>query len=280
MAADDRPLSRLTLEATSVADDVSYIALADLSTVLHGRDVDHRIIGGHMVTVLAARWELGADLYRETGDADLGIPPVVARNRGVFADLGELGYSGGNGHRFTRPLDDVPVRLGSDDDVRREATIDVLVPAYRSRARENQRFGDHLTTVEVLGLATALRRPPVTLHLDVGRLNGDRLDFDLVVPDEVAALVLKALATRVRYKATDVVDVWRCLEIAFAAGVKPNEFSEGEPARAADVVRRLFADGESRGMNDLATELRLSAPAADRRYTRIRALVRRILGDS
>lgn len=280
MAADGRPLSRLTLEATSVADDVGYVALADLSRVLHGRDVEHRIIGGHMVTVLAARWQLGADLYRKTGDADLGIPPVVARDRGVFADLGALGYAGGGGHRFTRPLDDVPVRVAGDDDVRREATIDVLVPAYRSRARENQRFGDHLTTVEVLGLATALRRPPVTLHLNVGRLNGDRLDFDLVVPDEVAALVLKALATRVRYKATDVIDVWRCLEIALAAGVKPNEFAEGESARAADVVRRLFADRDGLGINDLATEQRLSALAADRRFTRIRALVGRILGDS
>lgn len=279
MAADDRPLSRLTLEATSVADDVSYVALADLSTVLHGSDVDHRIIGGHMVTVLAARGQLGADLYRETGDADLGIPPVVARDRAVFTALGQLGYTGGSGHRFTRPLDDVPVRVAGDDDVRREATIDVLVPAYRSRARENQRFGDHLTTVEVLGLATALRRPPVRLHLSVGRLNGDRLDFDLVVPDEVAAVVLKALATHVRYKTTDIVDVWRCLEIAFAAGVKPNEFSEGEPARAADVVRRLFADRDGRGMNNLVTEQRLAAATADRRYTRIRALVRRILGD-
>jgi hypothetical protein len=110
------------------------------------------------------------------------------------------------------------------------------------------------------------------LHLSVGRLNGDRLDFDLVVPDEVAAVVLKALAIRVRYKATDIVDVWRCLEIAFAAGVKPNEFSEGEPARAAGVVRRLFADRDGRGMNNLATEQRLAAAAADRRYTRIRAL--------
>lgn len=154
----------------------------------------------------------------------------------------------------------------------------MLVPAYRSRARENQRFGDHLTTVEVLGLATALRRPPVTLHVDVGRLNGDRLDFDLVVPDEVAALVLKALPTRVRYRATDVIDVWRCLEVALAAGVNPDEFSEGEPARAADVVRRLFTDRDGRGMSDLVTGQRLSAAAADRRYTRIRALVRRILG--
>lgn len=280
MDADDTPLSRLTLDATSVADDVSYVALADLSTVLRARDINHRIIGGHMVTALGARWKLGAGLYRETGDADVGIPLTVARDRAVFEHLGELGYAGGGGHRFARPLDDVPVRLAGDDDVPREATIDVLVPAYTSRARESQRFGDHLTTLEVPGLAISLRRPPVTLRLDVGRLNGDRLDFDLVVPDEVAALVLKAFATRVRYKATDVVDAWRCLEIAFAAGIKPNEFSEGEPARAADVIRQLFATRAGRGMTDLTTEQRLSEQGADQRYTRIRALIQRVLVDS
>jgi hypothetical protein len=204
---------------------------------------------------------------------------MVARDRGVFDALAELGYAGGGGHRFTRPLDDVPVRVAGEDDTPREATIDVLVPAYRSRARDNQRFGDHLTTVEVPGLAISLRRPPVTLHLDVGRLNGDRLDFELVVPDEVAALVLKALATRVRYKATDVIDVWRCLEIAYAAAVKPAEFAEGEPARAAEVVRQLFVTRAGRGMADLSTEQRLSEQGADQRYTRIRALIQRVLGN-
>lgn len=36
-------LSRLTFEATSVADDLSYVALADLATVLRGNDVTYRV---------------------------------------------------------------------------------------------------------------------------------------------------------------------------------------------------------------------------------------------
>lgn len=160
----------------------------------------------------------------------------------------------------------------------REVVIDILVPAYSSRPRDNRRFGDHLVTSEVPGLATALRRPPVTLPIEFGRLNGDTLEAELAFPDEVAALVLKALATRVRYKATDVVDVWRCLEVAFAAGVKPSEFTAGQPAEAAAIIRSLFTGRDGRGMNDLIAEQRISNPGADQRYTRLRALVGRVLG--
>ena len=40
----------------------------------------------------------------------------------------------------------------------------------------------------------------------------------MVFPDEVAALTLKAFASQVRDKATDLVDLWRCLEVAYTAG--------------------------------------------------------------
>jgi len=61
------PLSRIVLAAASVADDLNYVALADISRVLDAQTTDYRIIGGLMVTALAVRWELGASLYRETG---------------------------------------------------------------------------------------------------------------------------------------------------------------------------------------------------------------------
>jgi len=51
-------------------------------------------------------------------------------------------------------------------------------------------------------------------------LNGDLSSVRLPFPDEVSALVLKAFATTVRTKPTDIVDVWRCLEICLGAGVK------------------------------------------------------------
>jgi hypothetical protein len=95
MAADP-PLSHLVLAAASVADDLGFVALADLRTALGEETGDYRIIGGHMVTTLAARWQLGAGLYRETGDADLGISPVVVRDRDVVgrpAHMSGLGRS-------------------------------------------------------------------------------------------------------------------------------------------------------------------------------------------
>jgi len=64
--AADAPLSTLALGATSVADDLGYVALHDLAVALEDVTADYRVIGGHMVTMLAARWQLGASLYRET----------------------------------------------------------------------------------------------------------------------------------------------------------------------------------------------------------------------
>jgi hypothetical protein len=63
--------------------DLGYVALNDLAEALGDIAADYRVIGGHMVTMLVARWQLGADLYRETGDVDLGIPPIAARDDGA-----------------------------------------------------------------------------------------------------------------------------------------------------------------------------------------------------
>jgi hypothetical protein len=52
------PLTRLTLGAASVTDDLGYVALSDLARALGDIAADFRVIGGHMVTVLAARWQL------------------------------------------------------------------------------------------------------------------------------------------------------------------------------------------------------------------------------
>src|SRR5580692_2978798 len=96
------PLTTVTLSAASVADDVGYVALADLARALRGLTDDYRVIGGHMVTVLAARWQLGHDLYRETGDVDLGIPPIVARDKGVVSRLKGISYLQVAGNRSAR----------------------------------------------------------------------------------------------------------------------------------------------------------------------------------
>ena len=60
--ATGTPVTRLALGAASVADDLGCVALSDLARALGGIAADCRVIGGHMVTVLAARWQLGHEL--------------------------------------------------------------------------------------------------------------------------------------------------------------------------------------------------------------------------
>jgi hypothetical protein len=105
------PLTRITLGAASVADDLGYVVLADLSRALRGITEDYRVIGGHLVTILAARWRLGHDLYRETGDVDLGIPPIVARDHNLVSRLKDLNYMQVAGNSFARGLPDIPVGM-------------------------------------------------------------------------------------------------------------------------------------------------------------------------
>ena len=273
------PLTRLTLGAASVADDLGYVALSDLARALGDIAADFRVIGGHMVTVLGERWRLGYELYRETGDVDLGITPIVARSHHVVGRLKDLDYAQVAGNRFARELSDIPVKIkGEQDSPRPEAFIDVLVPAYTSRARENVQVGDDLFTTEVPGLQLALARPPVTITLELHRLNDTILHCELPFPDEVSALVLKSLATTVRSKDTDIADIWRCLEIAFAAGLRPADFTRGVSAEAAEVIRSLFGSSRGAPVAALAAEQHLSAEATDARFTRIRALIAHVLG--
>jgi hypothetical protein len=277
--APGTPLNRLALGAGSVADDLGYVALNDLAGALGDMAADYRVIGSHMVTMLAARWHLEAALYRETGDVDLGIPPVVARDKGVVSRLKGISYLQVAGNRFARALSDIPVGMTGERDSRNpEALIDVLVPTYTSRTRENVRVGEDLFTTEVPGLQLALARPPVTISLELRRLNGLTLRCELPFADELSAVVLKSLATTVRSKDTDITDVWRCLEIAFAAGIGPAEFTSGTRADSAKLIRTLFGSRHGAPMAALAAEQRLSTEAADKRFTRIQALIARVLG--
>jgi hypothetical protein len=152
------PLNRIVLAAGSVADDLSYVALADISHLLDTQTSDYRIIGGLMVTALAARWDLGASLYRETLDADLGVLPVVARDLDLAWRLRASGYQQVAGDRFERPVPDVPAGISGSAPSAYRAAIDVLVPACTSRPKQHVQVGKDLVTTEVLGLQLALAR--------------------------------------------------------------------------------------------------------------------------
>jgi hypothetical protein len=195
----------------------------------------------------------------------------------VLGRLLERGYQRVEGNRFARPIDDVPVTVRGAE-TQRSAIVDILVPSYRTRARSNHRVSDDLVTTEVPGLALALKRETVLLSMELGRLNGEKLDARIAFPDEVAAVTLKGFASQVRNKPTDIVDLWRCLEVAYAAGTDPAAFTDGEAAEAARIVRALFHRRNGDGMSVLEEEQRLSGAAADQRFTRVRALIQRVMG--
>ena len=202
----------------------------------------------------------------------------MAQDRNLVGRLKDLNYLQVAGNRFARVLTDIPAgmkeRAGSDP----EALIDVLVPAYTSRPRANVQVGEDLFTTEVPGLQLALARPPIMITLELRRLNGETVRCELPFADEVSALVLKAQATRVRSKDTDIADIWRCLEIAFAAGVGPENFAGGVRAESAELIRSLFRNRRNAPITAVSLGQRLSAEAADGRLTRIRALISRVLG--
>jgi hypothetical protein len=93
----------LYLAAASRSDELSFVALVDVASVFdEAHCEDWRLIGGQMVQLHANRLKLGADLYRETRDADIGVPPVVVKEFGLVDRLRELGYEKAAGERLER----------------------------------------------------------------------------------------------------------------------------------------------------------------------------------
>lgn len=122
--AAETPLNSLVLAAASVSDDLSFVAMADLSAALaEVTDIESRIIGGHMVTLHVQRWGLGRELYRETRDADVGIAPIAVKDGRLINLLKQRGYKRAAGNTYARRLEDVPISVGDDQDL--SASIDL-----------------------------------------------------------------------------------------------------------------------------------------------------------
>ncbi len=120
--------------------------------------------------------------------ADLGVPPIVARDLDIPGKLKAAGYQQVAGDRFERPVPDVPARI-----IRQRVT---RLPRRRRRPRARVH---EPATAERAGRdrprdnrgPRSPYRPPVELALDLRRLNGDVLAVWLLFPDEVSALTLK-----------------------------------------------------------------------------------------
>lgn len=109
------------LISTTREDDASYIALGDLAAVL-SRHSGTKIIGGHMVSLIAAAFPSPGLIERRTGDADAGIPVQLADAGEVHVDLLNAGYEAESGNRYVKTRYDHP-----------KPTIDLLIPAFSGR---------------------------------------------------------------------------------------------------------------------------------------------------
>lgn len=261
-------MSRTTvaLPSLSAAMDGGFTAIADVSQAMTsaGAQDDYRLIGG--TTVMLHIQRLGLDLpLRATGDADFGVPPHVLRRPDLVEAIERLGYHKVFGNRWERQLDE-----------RRVAAVDLLVPSFRSRARDTVTVGDVVTT-EVPGLAEALRRPGIEVSAEFLLTDGSRLETTVILPDAIGTLAMKALVRAVRTEWRDAEDLWRCLEIAAAENVEPSDFDVSAPLRNLRLVlwRELGTDGAA----VTALVERLQNDAAARLRTRLRALLVDVVGE-
>jgi hypothetical protein len=256
---------RLVLASLSGAMDGGLTAIAEVADVLGeaGALDQCRLIGGVTVLLHQMRLEINLPL-RVTGDADFGLPRLLLKDAAIVDAIEARGYQKVLGNRWERPLD-----------ATRTAAVDLLVPAYRSRARDTVKVGDIVTT-EVPGLAEALRRPGIKVDVQVVLTDGSSLTTTVVIPDAASTLGLKAWARTVRNEERDAQDLWRCLEIALADGVTVATFT-ADPSLGEIIPilqRELGPEGSS-----VADITRAVPPdEAARRRTRLRALVAAVAG--
>lgn len=246
--------------------DGGFIAIADVSGAMSevGASDDYRLIGG--VSVLLHVQRLGLDLpLRATGDADFGVPLHLLRKPGLVPAIEARGYHKIAGNRWERTIDN-----------RRVATVDLLVPAYTSRARNTKRVGQAVTT-EVPGLAVALHRPGIAVDAELRLTNNDVRKTTIVLPDALATLILKARARTVRDEERDAQDLWRCLEVAAADAVTPAVIDAEEVGDLRDLLQRELGPG---GASLGAITRGLTEDAAVRLRTRIRSLLADVIGDA
>ena len=248
-------MTGVVLLSMSRAQDAGYLALADVASITDELDVEYRLVGGHMVALLVAVYQVTGLPNRETADADLGAPFAVAGDQRLVDALHARGYAqSGASNRFARP-----------DDSGLELVIDVLAPSYTGRHEPNQQHGT-LYVDEIPGLSFALAAQPVVVDIEA-RLSsgGEPLRTTVRIPGPLPALCLKLLAYRSRNAAKDAVDIWRLLAGCRAAGIGPDSWGrQGTKRDAARELERFAQLG--------SPALRQATPDA-RAQAQIRALV-------
>ncbi|RKR75672.1 hypothetical protein [Frondihabitans australicus] len=186
--------------ATGPEDDGAFRALYDLASIA----ADHpevRVIGGHMVGLLAAAFPSPGLVARRTGDADAGLPLTLADDGSIHASLVRAGYNAIKGNRY----------------VHDQRVIDVLVPTLNGRFGDTIRAGRAYDAMPGLHLALGA---PIVIDANLTLTDGTVLECAVPVPTVENAVVLKAYAWRDRWVRTvkDTVDLSNLLHIVDAHG--------------------------------------------------------------
>lgn len=253
-------ITTLALVSTSRAQDAGYLAMKDVTGVAAAVRAPYRIVGGQMVTLLVAAYEVTGVPARETADADLGTTFDVVADPNLVAVLTERGYgSVGAANRFERV------------DAMLTLAIDVLVPSFTGRLETSQQHGD-MVVDEIPGLSFALERPALELSLETRLTDARTVQMNVALPDPVAALCLKALSYGSRYAARDAHDLWRLLEVAYTSGIRVSGWpTSATPSDASVVLHRFFNRAPANGLRDISADTAIQ--------TRVRALVAAVVAE-
>ena len=253
---------RVVLPSTSLAQDAAYRGMADVAAAWRDRVDDYRVVGGHMVSVHVARFPVDVPV-RGTLDTDVGMEARLLATGDPVQELRELGYTLVEGNRMSRSVN------GHD------AVIDILIPATGTRARHNRKVGDlFVDEAPALRYAAVAARPAYLPQLEVRLTTGAMLEYVSPIPDLVAAVCLKVAAFESRGAGKDAFDVWRLLEVAYAAGMSVDGWPAKMPTatRTAELLRRDFLNPAGGGV--------LAATDVPARQARIRLLTQSLVGRS
>lgn len=190
--------------ATGPEDDAAFRALHDLASIIEGHP-EARIIGGHMVGLLAAAFPSAGLIDRRTSDADAGISLELADDGAMHEELVAAGYDAVNSNRYVK------------GDRPEEQVIDLLIPTLTGRFGDASRGGRRFDAMP--GLHLALGEP---IMVDAYLTLQDKSELFCVVPVPAveAAVVLKAYAWSDRWAQTpkDTIDLSNLLHILDAHG--------------------------------------------------------------
>jgi len=198
----DRIQKQAFLIATSAADDASYLALDDLASVLASHP-GTRVVGGHMVSLLAAAFPSPNLVERRTNDADAGIPVELAGSGAMHGELVANGYAATSGNSYEKRRESLP-----------SSTIDLLIPAFSGTFASIEVGGRAFDASPGLGLVVD-NENGIDVEASMTLRDGTELQTAVTVPTLEAAFVVKAYAWRDRHPVTikDAVDLSNLLAI-------------------------------------------------------------------